>query len=512
MQIKNPILPGFYPDPSICAANGKYYLVTSSFEYFPCIPIFESLDLVHWHQIGHVIDHHNAVTLRQGDPNRTGMYAPTIRFHKGRFYVVCTNVAYGEKDDGNFIVSTDDPNGPWSEPIFIDLPGIDPSLFFDADGSVYYTGTHGDIYICKIDVETGNPLETSKAIWAGTGGCAPEGPHIYKVNDWYYLMISEGGTEHGHMVTISRSKSPYGPYEAYENNPIMSNRSKDTPIKAAGHSDLVVDTFGQWWAVCLGIRTISYPFRHNLGRETMLVPVTWAGDWPVMGNRGIAEQLMILDRISATNSMNTHTENRVYDFAKTYQDLHWNYLYNPQAGCVEITDRGLMLLGNANTLSDPKPMAWYGRRQCHHICSVEATVSFDALASDEAGLSVYLNHKHHYEIALTRLEGVSHIILRRQIGTLKSIEKKVPYDAQAVTFKIEADKENYQFYYKSHDTFEKIGEGETQYLTTEVGGYFTGNYFALYATGHGEDAKSPAVFRTFRSEERRVGKQCRYRW
>lgn len=498
MQYKNPILPGFYPDPSVCAAQGKYYMVNSSFEYFPSLPIFESSDLVHWHQIGHVIEAHNAVTLRQGAPNRTGMYAATIRFHLGRFYVVCTNVAHGEKDDGNFIVSTEDPNGPWSAPIFMDFPGIDPSLFFDDDGAVYYTGTHGDIYICKIDIATGKRLETPKPIWGGTGGCAPEGPHIYKVNGWYYLMISEGGTELGHMVTISRSKSPYGPYESYENNPILSNRSKDTPIKATGHADLIVDNFGQWWAVCLGIRTISYPFRHNLGRETMLVPVSWEGEWPVMGHRGLVEETVVVDRKSSTMQMNTHTENRLYDFAKTYQDLHWNQIYHPEGDCVVITEHGLQLLGNLYTLSDPKPMAWYGRRQCHHNCTIETVLDFNPLENNEAGLTVYLNNNHHYEIAVTRLGGNRQLILRRQIGTLKNIEKSVPLDETTVTLRIESDKEQYRFYYLHHGVFEKLGEGETQYLTTEVGGCFTGNYFALYATGNGQMSTVPACFKTFR--------------
>lgn len=495
MQYTNPILPGFYPDPSICVANEKYYLVTSSFEYFPCIPIFESEDLINWHQIGHVIEAHNAIKLRHGDPNRTGMYAPTIRYDQGRFYVVCTNVAYGEKEEGNFIVSTDDPRGPWSAPIFIDLPGIDPSLFFDTDGSVYYTGTHGDIYICKIELSTGKLLEKPKAIWSGTGGCAPEGPHLYKVNGWYYLVISEGGTELGHMITVARSKSPYGPYEAYENNPVLSNRSMDTPIKATGHADLFVDNFGQWWAVCLGIRTLSYPFRHNLGRETMLIPVIWNGDWPIMGNQGIVEETVVVDRITNAQTHPPRNENQTYDFTEPFEVLHWNQIYHPERDYILFTEEGLMLTAQTPSLSDDNPRAWYGRRQCHHHVSVETELECYPKEGDEAGLTIYLNNKHHYEIALTCCNGERVLILRRQIGNLKCIENRVPVNMDLVTLKIEADASFYRFFYVHEGRSVKIGEGETQYLTTEVGGCFTGNYFALYATGAGQ---STANFKSFK--------------
>lgn len=240
MKFKNPIIKGFHPDPSICRVENDFYLVTSTFEYFPGIPIFHSTDLVNWEQIGHCLTTLQQLPLNE-TPSSCGIYAPTIRYHDGVFYVVTTNVLEG----GNFFVTATNPAGPWSEPIwFENSQGIDPSLFFDKDGKCYLTGTGGNhenpgIYQVEIDIKTGKYLSERKFIWGGTGGAFPEGPHLYKIGEYYYLMISEGGTEYGHMLTISRSINPYGPFESYERNPIMTHRSMNHPIQATGHADLV---------------------------------------------------------------------------------------------------------------------------------------------------------------------------------------------------------------------------------------------------------------------------------
>ncbi len=501
MQYTNPVISGFYPDPSVCRVGGAYYLVSSSFEYFPSIPIFKSEDLMNWEIIGHVIDEKNAIKLREGNPNRTGMYAPTIRYHKGMFYVVCTNVAYGDEDDGNFVVRSHSPYGPWSIPSFIDLPGIDPSLFFDDDGSVYYTGTHGSIYICRLDEHTLQPTEARKDIWSGTGGCAPEGPHLYKKNGWYYLLISEGGTEIGHMVTMARSKSPYGPYDACPFNPVLTNRGLDLPIKATGHADLFQDDKQHWWAVCLGIRTISYPFRHNLGRETMLVPVTWEDEWPVLGRNGIVDEVIHVG-LRAYDGMIQKKYPETYDDFTVLSPLHnWVSLYTLDEQRIQKSQDGLKLYGNALTLADSKPLAWLGKRQTSHACSVETQMMFSPKRSgEEAGLSIYLNNTHHYAIALTRYKGQGALIFRRQVGSLSKVEAFVPYNGETVCLGIEATKETYTFRYREHEegVWKTIGQGETQYLTTEVGGCFTGNFWALYAAGNGEECVNPSIFKWFK--------------
>ena len=291
MKYKNPIISGFHPDPSICRVEDDFYLVNSTFEYFPGIPVYHSKDLLHWKQIGHCITRNSQLTLRKGVPNMTGIYAPTIRYQNGIYYVVTTNVTYGAEQDGNFFVWTKDPYGEWSDPVWINCPGIDPSFYFEEEGFAYYTGAHNNhIFLAKIDLTTGKVVEEGKEIWAGTGGNDPEGPHIYKINGWYYLFISEGGTEYGHMLTVARSKTIDGPYESCPHNPVLTNRSRSLPIKAVGHADIVQDQNGNWWTVCLGVRPIAYPFKYNLGRETMLVPFVWDQEgWPVMGNNGLLE-------------------------------------------------------------------------------------------------------------------------------------------------------------------------------------------------------------------------------
>ncbi|WP_171026096.1 MULTISPECIES: glycoside hydrolase family 43 protein, partial [unclassified Clostridium] len=219
MGFRNPIIPGYNPDPSVCRVGEDYYLVTSSFEDFPGVPVYHSRDMVNWEQIGYCLTRRSQLELKNCPPSR-GIFAPVIRYHQGRFYMITTNVSHG----GNFYVWTEDPAGEWSEPIFLAQGGIDPSLFFDDDGKVYLTSnqpTGGDWTIAQseIDIATGQLLTKPRTVWTGTGGRHPEGPHLYKINGKYYLMIAEGGTELGHMETIARSDSPYGPFESCPHNP-----------------------------------------------------------------------------------------------------------------------------------------------------------------------------------------------------------------------------------------------------------------------------------------------------
>ena len=226
---KNPILSGFYPDPSICRAGNDYYLVTSTFCYFPGIPVFHSTDLVHWNQIGNVLDRESQIPLAGTGLAGDGIYAPTIRYHEGVFYVITTNVRGGI---GNFIVTATDPAGPWSDPIPLHSEGIDPSLFFDDDGKCYYCGTKArregsryfgdnEIYIQELDLNTMTLVGESWPAWHGALRNVewPEGPHIYKKDGWYYLLISEAGTAHMHCVTVARSKSLNEPFTGYAGNP-----------------------------------------------------------------------------------------------------------------------------------------------------------------------------------------------------------------------------------------------------------------------------------------------------
>ncbi|MEH7418053.1 glycoside hydrolase family 43 protein [Neobacillus drentensis] len=505
MKYTNPVISGFHPDPSVCRVGKDYYLVTSSFEYFPGIPIFHSKDLVNWKQIGHVLTRESQLPLtriHRSGPSQ-GIFAPTIRFHNGRFYVITTNISTTK----NFYVYAEHPEGPWSEPIFIEgWGGIDPSLFFDDDGKVYISGTSAfgsaepaGIYQAELDIESGTLQTERQLLWKGTGGSSPEGPHLYKINGWYYLMIAEGGTEYGHMVTIARSRSPYGPFESNPNNPILSNRSTDKPIQATGHADLVQAIDGSWWSVFLGIRPVGYPKRHHLGRETNLASVQWTEEgWPVIGDQGRAEVENEADSLSL-NQPQQWQEKDNFDSASLSAD--WNFYRNPAAGSWSLTERSgwLTLHGQSCTLNDPESPAFVGRRQQHLNCEISALMDFiPNEEGEEAGLTVFMNENYHYEVARTLKEGKSLILFRRQIGSLRKVEAEVEYNEPTIILGIKADDFSFTFSFTS-PSGEKItlGKGESALLATEVAGGFTGLFFGMYATGNGKPSTAPAHFDYF---------------
>jgi hypothetical protein len=282
-----PIIPGFYPDPSICRVGDDFYLATSSFEYFPGVPIFHSTDLESWTQIGHGLTRRSQFPLNQPGASR-GIYAPTLRHHADRFWLITTNVS--DHARGQTLVSTSDPTAEWSEPVFIpEAIGIDPDLAWDTDGTCYLTWCaldfdegHGGILQAPIDTATGRLLEPAYPVWQGTGMQAPEGPHLYAIAGTWYLLLAEGGTERGHSVTVARAPSPRGPFEPCPWNPILSHRSLAHPVQNVGHADLVEAPDGRWAAVHLGTRPRgSTPGFHVIGRETFLAGIDWIDGWPV---------------------------------------------------------------------------------------------------------------------------------------------------------------------------------------------------------------------------------------
>ncbi|WP_435736020.1 family 43 glycosylhydrolase [Cellulosimicrobium sp. PMB13] len=275
-----PVLPGFHPDPSVVRVGDLYYLACSSFEYAPGVPVFRSPDLVAWELVGHALDRPSQLALAQAGPSG-GIYAPTLRHHDGRFWLVTTNVNDGP---GHLLVSATDPAGPWSEPVRIDAGGIDPDLAWDDDGTCYLTWSDGGIVQAELDPTTGELLTAPRTVWQGTGGQHPEGPHLYRVGSWWYLLIAEGGTGHGHAVTVARGSTPSGPFEACPDNPVLTARGTRSPVQNTGHADLVQRPDGSWAAVFLGVRPDGrFPGWHVLGRETFAAEVSWVDGWPRVG-------------------------------------------------------------------------------------------------------------------------------------------------------------------------------------------------------------------------------------
>ncbi|OHB57583.1 MAG: hypothetical protein A2173_11200 [Planctomycetes bacterium RBG_13_44_8b] len=499
----NPIISGFYPDPSICRVGEDYYLFTSSFEYFPGVPIFHSKDLVHWRQIGYCLTRKSQLTLNKVRASG-GIYAPTIRYNKGIFYMVTTNVDGG----GNFYVTAKNPAGPWSEPVWLDHSGMDPSLLFDDDGKVYYTRHEGqgDGYIAQrtLNLETGKLEGDLKKIWGGTGGIWAEGPHLYKINGKYFLMISEGGTSYDHSVTIARSDSPWGPFEADPNNPILTHRNRpESPIQALGHADLV-ETPDGWWLVCLGIRPQGGRF-HHIGRETFLAPVTWnENGWPVVNGNGTLELTLPAPKLTQHTFEEPPARD---DFGSDKLAVQWNLLRNPYDGDYSLTERPgfLRLHGSAITLNDQDSPAFVGRRQTDFNCVVSTLLIFDPNSeNEEAGLVVRQNDKHHYEIGVTLRQGKRQVFFRKILkGKIIEPVQYIDIDAGPVILSVKATPLSYEFYYQSTSGDRKVlGTAQTKDLSVEAIGFadgmcFTGVYFGMYATGTGQKCKRPADFDWF---------------
>ena len=476
---KNPIIPGFHPDPSICRAGEDYYIVNSSFEYFPGVPLFHSRDLVNWEQTGHVLTRESQLKIKGGNM-WGGIYAPTIRYNDGTFYMITTNTS----DRGNFLVYTDDPQGEWSDPVWISQGGIDPSLYFE-DGRCYMVSNpDGAIWLCEIDPKTGKQLTESKRLWGGTGGRFPEGPHIYKRDGWYYLMISEGGTEYGHKVTVARSRNIEGPYESNPANPILTHinqNAQNNPIQGVGHADMVQAHDGSWWLVCLGFRTQNGQ-HHVLGRETFLAPVIWNEDgWPVVNGDGTID----LDMKDVKTLPQATTKNSPdWDFNNPELGVEWNWIGIPVKGNYSLTENSgfLRIKGSEKKLDDYGcSPTFVGRRQ--EDIDFRATTRMQAKGNGNAGMTAYLCPSAHYDLFVSDKK----LKLRYRLNDLCHEEDVCQVTDDFIYLRIKGNAETYTFSYSLDGThYTEAGRMNTRYLSTETNGGFTGVYLGLFAEGNTE--------------------------
>jgi alpha-N-arabinofuranosidase len=496
----NPVIKGFFPDPSICKVEDDYYLVTSSFEFFPGVPLFHSKDLVNWEHIGNVLDRNSQLPL--GNTSISGgIFAPVIRYHEGTFYMITTLM----NDGLNFIVTTQDPKGPWSEPVLINQKNIDPSLFFDDDGKVYYTGTAPwsensapGVYQAEIDVRTGEFLTEYKHIWTGTGGRYPEGPHLYKIDGWYYLLISEGGTETGHFVTIARSESPWGPFESCPSNPILTNRNEpySNPVQNSGHADIVQDGDGKWWMVHLAVRNVNK--HHHLGRETFLLPMEWdKNGWPVINQNGVST----LDVYAVPPAPQQRNES--YTGFEFMEDLgpEWNYIRNPINSNYQLDkEEGILrLTGSEYNLNDIANPTFLGIRQKDFKVELISKMMFSPVnEGEEAGITAFMTPQHYYAISMIRENGKNYIQSVMKVGLAKHIAEKQAFTGKEVWFKISSTPDIYQLYYSGDgENWIFMGENMAKLLSSETAGTFTGTYMGMFATGNGKRADAPAIFEFF---------------
>lgn len=510
---KNPILPGFYPDPSICRVGEDYYLVTSTFEYFPGVPIFHSKDLVHWKQIGHILDRPSQLNL-DCTPCSKGIYAPTIRYNDGIFYMITTFVESQCGERRNFYVTATDPAGDWSDPIWLKgAPGIDPSLFFDDDGKAYYTGNrvppdgqdyskHNQIWLQELDTNKNMLIGTSYGLWDGAlkNAHAQEAPHLYKRNGYYYLLIAEGGTGFTHAVTIARSRSITGPYQSAKTNPILTHRhlGRDYPISNVGHADFVETQNGDWWLVCLASRPYG-GFYRNLGRESFLAPVSWEDDWPVVNpGRGVIDPVMTFPRLPKHqwSSMPAcdHFE------SETLADC-WNFIRTPRGQFWSLTERPgyLRLKAKSIKLTEEANPAFIGRRQ-QHIC-FSAQTKMEYVPSQEresAGIVLLQNHDYHFRFEYIQIDQQSYLMLMRREAGVDQCLAKVTLNLSTLYLKVEADQQRYSFYYALQlNKWVCLADTDGTILSTDKAGGFVGTYIGLYISGNGYDSDNWADFDWF---------------
>lgn len=484
----NPVQKGFYPDPSVCFADGKYYMVCSSFQYFPGVPLFESDDLVNWTQIGHVLTRKNQVMLEKINSSG-GVFAPTIRYHEGRFYMVTTN----DTTHQNFYVYTDDIHGEWSDPIYVDQGGIDPSLFFE-DGKTYFMSNGADdegkggVIQCEINIETGERLSPRRCLWQGSGGRYLESPHMYKINGSYYLMAAEGGTEYGHMITYARSESVWGPFEGYAKNPVLTNRNKaPNIIQGIGHGDLIQDENGGWHILCLGFRQLGIwqPY-HFLGREVFLTPVQFHEDgWFTAGTDGTTAD-------SYESPYGTEqVEKKLFTFENTDWSIDWCFMRHPHEENYDLGADYAVLNGTDITLDMVDSPTFVGLRQRDFNADISIDVDVE---NGEGGFTMFITENEHYDIAVREANDGFEAVLKLNIGGIKHVQKTVPLKSGSATLKVNASNYAYGFGVEADGEYTDLGFGFTKYLSSEVAEGFTGVVMGIYAVS------GKAGFRNFRCE------------
>lgn len=432
-EFRNPILAGYYPDPSICRVGDDYYLINSSFAHFPGIPIFHSTDLVNWTQIGNAIDRTDQMPA-DGLRITRGIFAPAISYHDGLFYIVCTNVDAG----GNFVLTATDPAGPWSDPIWLEFDGIDPSLFFDEstgrawivnnggppDNQPLYDG-HRAIWLQEWSIPDQQPVGPRSIIINGGVDLAQqpvwiEGPHLFKRGDWYYLSCAEGGTSVNHSQVIFRSKSPEGPFLPLTTHPTLTQRDlpaeRDHPVTCTGHADFTTDAHGNWWAVFLGC-TPYEAGHYNTGRQTFLLPVTWADGWPSILAPGLEVPYVVAgpagstyhapapaDTVTAPAFPLTGNFTWRDDFDRAELGNPWLFLRAPQETFWSLADGTLLLTPQTRTLRELHTPSFIGRRLQHNRFTVATTLRLPAEVGVRAGLSAFHNETRQYNFLVRRLD------------------------------------------------------------------------------------------------------------
>jgi len=503
---RNPVLAGFYPDPSIVRANDAYYLVTSTFAWFPGVPVFRSTDLVNWTQIGHVLDRPSLLPVDGVGVSR-GVFAPTIRHHDGVFYMITTLVDAG----GNFYVTATDPAGPWSEPVWLpEVDGIDPSIFFDNDGRAYITNNgspnykplyngHRAIWIQELDVASGKTIGPRTQIIDGgvdlsTQPIWVEAPHIFHVDDWYYLIAAEGGTEFNHSEVVFRSRDITGPYEPGPVNPILTQRTLDPerpfPVIATGHADFVQTPGGEWWAVFLACRPYE-EILYNTGRETFMHPVTWQDGWPMILDPTLPVPPVLSSPGLPASATAKVPRNGNFTWRDEFDDqdlaLVWNSLRAPAHEWLDLAAKpgSVTITAQTEPLSGSGTPAYLARRQQHATFTASTSLQLPGNDQVSAGMAAFQNENHNFFLGVRRTEGKWTAFLEHAAGGEPEVIAQSGFDPEAsnsVTLRIEGAGRPYTFSYSvSPGEWHVLAESvDGSILSTDVAGGFVGSYVGMY--------------------------------
>jgi len=507
-QYLNPILEGFYPDPSITRVGEDYYLVNSSFTYFPALPIFHSRDLVSWTQIGSAVDRPSQLDFKNLGVSR-GVFAPDIGFHDGTWYLVNTCVDCGE----NFLLTAKSPAGPWSDPIWLGFDGIDPSLFFDTDGRAWmvnngppegtplYDG-HRAIWLQQFDPKTKRLIGPRTVLVNGGTDIAThprwiEGPHLLRHDGMYYLIAAEGGTQDQHSEVAFRSARIEGPYVPAP-RPILTQRDLDPkrpdPITSAGHADFVTTPNGDWWASFLATRPYTDGL-YNTGRETFLAPVRWKDGWPEITAPG-EDVKYVADRPKLTPrpapEIPTQGDFAVRDdFTGARLAPYWEMLRTPHQTWWRLDPGSLSLQARPEPLGGIGQPSFVARRQQHAFATASVTVRYaPERRGDRAGLAAFQNESHYELIAVAKnADGRAVVRVERRADPKDPLDGVVvasePLDrpGEPVRLRIEARGDRYDFAYAQAGgpwrTLVKDADGAI--FSTKVADGFVGTMLGMYA-------------------------------
>lgn len=494
---RNPIRTGFFPDPSICRVGDDYYMVNSSFIFFPCIPISHSRDLVHWEIIGHAITNPDWANVDELEGGR-GYWAPDISYYEGKFYITAT---YRLNDvppvyRRQIVVSSEKPEGPYSEPTFIDEDGIDPSIFNDDDGRRYMLLNRG-ARIFELDKSGTKKISDATLLFYGDHKRAPEGPHLYKRGGYYYLLEAEGGTGPGHRVTVSRSKELFGNYETCPYNPIMRQTDPNAAIQRCGHGDLVETADGRWYIVYLCGRMIGDGYS-MLGRETALDPVTWTPDgWPIVNNpKGpSAMQVKPLPEYLFDEKIRISPCGLPVDYMTPRTFREGDIIYDP-------AENSFAIKGSKAPLSDVMSRNIVLRRQTSFSFEFAASLAIPEMSEGQsAGITGYYDENTYLEFGIIRQGGLLRLYCNEHIGdTDKSVfsDEAIPLGVSSVRLKMET-------HYLERKLSFSFGEDEEKLFTVLENVYylcdeglsrgkrFTGALVGMYAYASDKDMTAKFV-------------------